>query len=130
LVDCCILGPIADTVDANGVFVVVVGDVAVLALIIVVVFVALSLPSRLPNVLARLRGLSHPPSITPMCFWLVVVYKILNGGHLRPSLYFIFVIFFVVQFATPKYEKHPPHTHHPGCASSSSSLLSLLPTIG
>jgi hypothetical protein len=28
---------------------------------------------RSPNVLARSRDLSHPPSITPTCFWLVLV---------------------------------------------------------
>ncbi len=63
---------LADSVGANGVFAVVVGDVAILAGLVVIVFVALSLPSRCPNVLARMRGLSHPPSITPRCFWLVV----------------------------------------------------------
>ncbi len=63
---------LADSVGANGVFAVVVGDVAILAVLVVVVFVALSLPSRCPNVLARMRGLSHPLSITPACFWLVV----------------------------------------------------------
>jgi hypothetical protein len=72
MVDCCILGPIADTVNANGVFVIVVGDVAILTVLIVVVFVALSLPSRSPNVLAWSRGLSHPPSVRSACFWLVV----------------------------------------------------------
>jgi hypothetical protein len=72
MVDCCVLGPIADTVDANGVFVVVVRDVTVLAVLVVVVFVALSLPSRSPNILVRSRGLSHPASVTPACFWLVV----------------------------------------------------------
>ena len=72
MVDCWVLGPIADTVNANGVFVVIIGDVAVLAVLVVVVFVALSLPSRSPNILARSRGLSHPPSVTPTCFWLVV----------------------------------------------------------
>jgi hypothetical protein len=96
------LGPIADTVDAKGVFVVVVGDVAILAVLVIDVFVALSLPSRSPNVLAWSRGLSHPPFVTPACFWLVVACKILNSGHLRPSSYFIFVILFVVQFAAPK----------------------------
>jgi hypothetical protein len=63
---------LADSVGANGVFAVVVGDVAILAVLVVVVFDALSLPSRCSNVLARMRGLSHPPSITPACFWLVV----------------------------------------------------------
>ena len=72
MVDCCVLGTVADTVDANGVFVVVVGDVAVFAKLVVVVFVALSLPSSSPNVLAWSRGLSHPPSVTPAYFWLVV----------------------------------------------------------
>jgi hypothetical protein len=71
-VDCCVLGPIANTVDASGVFVFIVQDVAILAVLVVVVFIALILPSRSPNVLARLHGLSHPPSITPACFWLVV----------------------------------------------------------
>jgi hypothetical protein len=65
------------------------------------------LPKRSPNVLARSCGLSNPPFITPACFWLVVACKILNGSHLRPSLYFIFVIFFVAQFAATKSEKHP-----------------------
>jgi hypothetical protein len=37
---------LADTVGANGVFVVVVGDVAVLTVLVVVIFVALSLPLR------------------------------------------------------------------------------------
>jgi hypothetical protein len=37
---------LADTVGANGVFVVVVGDVAILTVLVVIVFVALSLPSR------------------------------------------------------------------------------------
>ncbi len=63
---------LGDTVDANGVFVVIIKDVPVLAVLVVVVFIALSLPSRSPNVLARSRGLSHPPSVTPACFWLVV----------------------------------------------------------
>ncbi len=63
---------LANSVGANGVFAVVVGDVAILAVLVVVVFVALSLPSRCPNILAWMRGLSHPPSITPACFWLVV----------------------------------------------------------
>ncbi len=63
---------LADAVDANGVFVTIVGDDAVLAVLVVVVFVALSLPSRSPNVLARSRGLYYPPSVTPACFWLVV----------------------------------------------------------
>ncbi len=63
---------LADSIGANGVFAVVVGDVAILAVLVVVVFVALSLPSRCPNVLARMRGLFHPPSITPACFCLVV----------------------------------------------------------
>ncbi len=49
-----------------------VGDVAVLAVLVVVIFVTLSLPLRSPNVLARSCGLSHPPSITPVWFWLVV----------------------------------------------------------
>ncbi len=93
---------LADTVDANGVFLVVVEDVAALAILIIVVFVALSLPSRSPNVLARSRGLSHPPSVTPACFGWLLRDKILNGDHLRPSSYIIFVIFLVVQFAAPK----------------------------
>ncbi len=79
------------------------------------------LPSCSPNLLARSCGLCHPPSVTPACFWLVVACKISNGGHLRPSSDFISLIFFVVQFAAPKKEKHPPiHStpatrplHHP-----------------
>ncbi len=51
-----------------------VGDVAVLAVLVVIIFVALIvlLPSSSPNVLTRSCGLSYPPSITPVCFWLVV----------------------------------------------------------
>ncbi len=63
---------LADSVGANGVFAVVVGDVAILAVLVVVIFVALSLPSGCPDVLAWMRGLSHPPSITPAGFCLVV----------------------------------------------------------
>jgi hypothetical protein len=65
LVDCCVLGPIADTVHANGIFI-------VLTVLVVVIFVTLSLPSRSPNVLAWSRGLSHPPSTRPACFWLII----------------------------------------------------------
>jgi hypothetical protein len=57
---------------AAGVFVVIVGDVAVLAVLVVVIFVALVVDITLPNVLARSCGLSHPPSVMPACFWLVV----------------------------------------------------------
>ncbi len=49
-----------------------------------------------------------PPSSRPRVFgWLLRV-KYRTAGHLRPLLYFIFVIFFVAQFAAPKSEKHPP----------------------
>ena len=37
---------LADTAGSNGVFLIVVGDVAVLTVLVVVIFVALSLPSR------------------------------------------------------------------------------------
>ncbi len=63
---------LADIIDANGVFVIIVVYVAVLALLIVIIFVALRLPSCSPNVLAWSYGLSHPPSVTLVCFWLVV----------------------------------------------------------
>ncbi len=56
---------LADSVGTNGVFAVVVGDVAILAVLVVVVFVALSLPSRCPNVLARMRGLSATRNVIP-----------------------------------------------------------------
>jgi hypothetical protein len=107
-----------------------VGDVAVLAVLVVVIFVALVVAIALPK---RSRMVVRPmpsPSVTPVCFWLAVACKLLNSGHLRPLSGFISVIFFVVQFAAPKKEKHPPHTLHPGGACSPSSLLSLLPTIG
>jgi hypothetical protein len=107
-----------------------IGDVAVLAVLVVVIFVALVIAIALPK---RSRTIMWPmpsPSVMPACFWLFVACKISNGGHLRPSSDFISVFIFVVQFAAPKKEKHPPHTLHPGGACSPSSLLSLLPTIG
>jgi hypothetical protein len=33
---------LADTVNANGVFIVIIGDVAILAILVVVIFIALS----------------------------------------------------------------------------------------
>jgi hypothetical protein len=83
-------------------------DVAVLAVLVVVIFVALVVAIGLPK---RSRTVVRPmpsPSVTAACFWLVVACKISNGGHLRPLSDFISVIFFVVQFAAPKKEKHPP----------------------
>jgi hypothetical protein len=59
---------LADTVNANGVFVILVGDVTVLAVLVVAVFVALSLPSRFPNVLIWSHSLSRPPSVMLACF--------------------------------------------------------------
>jgi hypothetical protein len=128
---------LVNTVNANSVFVIVVGDVAILVVLIVIIAVALSkgllLPSRSPNVLA-----SHPPSVTP--FWLVVMCKKLNGGYLRPLLCFIFVFFVVVQFTTPKKGKHPPiHStpathplHHPSyrCRQLSAGCCVLRPNSG
>jgi hypothetical protein len=85
-----------------------VGDVAVLAVLLVVIFVALVVAITL---LKHSRTVVRPmpsPSVTPACFWLVVACKISNGGHLRPSSDFIPVLFFVIQLAAPKKEKHPP----------------------
>ena len=98
-----------------------VGDVAVLAVLAVVIFVALVIAIALPKRSCMVVRPMPFPSIMPACFWLVVVCKISNGGHLRPSSDFISVIFFVVQLAAPKKEKHPPvHStpaahalHHP-----------------
>ncbi len=61
-----------------------------------------SLPSRSPNVLARSCGLSHPPSVTPVCFWLVVEGKNIERRPSKAFVVFYFVVFFVVQFAAPK----------------------------
>jgi hypothetical protein len=106
-----------------------VGDVAILAVLVIVIFVALVVAIALPKRSCTVVRPMPSPSVTPACFWLVVACKISNGGHLRPLSDFISVIFFVVQFAAPKKEKHPPYTLHPGSACSPSSLLSLLPTI-
>jgi hypothetical protein len=66
--------------------------------------------------------LSHPPSITPVCFWLVAACKISNGSHLRPSS-FLFLYFFLSFNLLPQSKKNtPPYTLHPGRASSPSSL--------
>ncbi len=51
---------LANTVDANGIFVIVVGDVAFLAVLAVVIFVALSLPSRSPNACMVMRPIPSP----------------------------------------------------------------------
>ncbi len=55
----------------------------------------------LPSSHGRAAYLIPPPS-RPRVFGWLLRDKISNGGHLRPSSYFIFVIFFVVQFAAPK----------------------------
>jgi hypothetical protein len=70
----------------------------------------LSLPSHSLNVLAWLHGLSHPPSVMPACFWLVVVCKISNGGHLRPLLHYIFEIFSSFN-SPPRNKKNTPLIH-------------------
>jgi hypothetical protein len=136
---CTVVRPIPSPLHQACVFLVgccmkkikrLVGDVAILAILVVLIFVALVVAIALPKWSRKVVRpmLSH--SVTPACFWLVVACKILNGGHLRPLSDFISVIFFDVQFTAPKKEKHPPHTLHPGSACSPSSLLSLLPTIG
>ncbi len=84
----------------------------------------LLLPSCFPNVLAQSRGLSHQTSITPACFWLVVVGKISNGGHLRPSSYFIFVIVFCRSIRRPEIRKTPPPYTPPW-----PRILSIIPPI-
>jgi hypothetical protein len=68
------------------------------------------LPSPSPNVFALLCSQSYPSSITPMCFWLVVAFKISNSGHLRPLLYFIYVIFLSFNLL-PQNKKNIPHMH-------------------
>jgi hypothetical protein len=96
-------------------------DVAVLAVLVAVIFVALVVAIALPKRSCMVVWPMPSPSVTPACFWLVVVCKISNGGHLRPLSDFISVIFFVVQFAAPQKEKHPPRystlvahaLHHP-----------------
>ncbi len=52
-----------------------------------------SLPSRSPNDLARLRGLSHLPSVTPACFWLVVAWQ-----NFKPRPSKAFVVFYFCNF--------------------------------
>jgi hypothetical protein len=85
-----------------------VGDVTVLAVLIVFIFIALVVAIALPKRFCTAVRAMPSPSITPACFWLVVACKISNGGHLRPLSDFISVIFFVVQFAASKKGKHPP----------------------
>ncbi len=81
LCPCTVVGPIPFPLPHARVFLVgcrvkkierLVGDVAVLAVLVVVIFVALVVASRSPKVLARSCGLSHTPSVTPAWFWLVV----------------------------------------------------------
>jgi hypothetical protein len=84
-----------------------IGDVAVLAILVVVIFVALVVAIVLPKCSCMVVRPMPSPSIRLTCFWLVVACKISNGGHLRPLSDIISVIFFVVQFAAPKKEKHP-----------------------
>ncbi len=129
-------------VMANGILIVAVGDVTLLGMIQVpslslffdgLHFGTLNKPNTMescsPNVLARSCVVSHPPSITLACFWWFVVCKISNGGHLRPSSYFIFVFF--CSICRPKIRNiPPPYMLLPGHASSSSLLPLLQPTIG
>jgi hypothetical protein len=124
MVDCCILGSIADTVNANGVFVIVVGDVAVLAVLVVVVFVDLSLPSRSPNVLAWSRGLSHPPSAMPTCFWLVVAWQNIEPQPSKAFVVLYFCILFLSFNLPPRTKKTPPPYTPPR-----PRILSIIPPI-
>ncbi len=84
-----------------------------------------------PNVLARSRVLSHPSSVVPTRYWLVVMCKILNGGHLRPHR-ILFLYFCCCSICCPKQRNNTPHSLLPSGSSSPSSLPSpsLPPTIG
>jgi hypothetical protein len=60
-------------------------------------------------------------SFTPACFWLVVVFEILIGSHLRPRRFFYFY-FLLLSLPPQMMVWHPPHTFHPGRAPSPISL--------
>jgi hypothetical protein len=62
-------------------------------------FATKTMESHFPHALPLPNLIAFLSSFTPMCFWLVVAFKILIGSHLRPQR--LFVCFFVAQFATP-----------------------------
>jgi hypothetical protein len=60
-----------------------------------------------PNIPTQSRGLSHPSSIAPACFWLVIMSKILNGGHLQPR-HILFLESFHCSIHCPKQRNNTP----------------------
>ncbi len=73
----------------------------------------------LPNLLAFLFY------FTPMCFWLVVVFEILIGSHLRPRRFLL-----LLSLPPQMMVWCPPHMFRPGRAPSPISFLPQTPTFG
>ncbi len=71
---------------------------------------SLSLPCS-PNVLARSRGLSHPPSITPACFWLVVAWQNIERRPSKDFVVFYFFNFFCHSIHHSEIRKTTPPIH-------------------
>ena len=78
--------------------------------------------SHFPHTSRLLHLPSILPSIAAACFWLVVVYKILFGGHLRPRRIFT-ILFFVTFFAAPIQWQNALHIHSAAAACLSQCLL-------
>ncbi len=76
------------------------------------------LPPRSPR---RSQLPSFTSFVAPACFWLVVVWFLFVGCHLRPWRVFV-VGFFLHRFAAPSEETTPPHTFRPSHLSSSMPL--------
>jgi hypothetical protein len=78
---------------------------------------------RSPNVPAQSCDLSHPPYVTPACFWLVVVCKITNGGYVRPH-HIKFLYFFCLSIhRLEQRDKTPTYTLPRPC------VLIIIPSI-
>ncbi len=69
------------------------------------------LSSCSPIVLARSCGLSHPPSVTPACFWLVVARKKIKRQPSKAFIVFYFCNFFSLFNSPPQNMKNTPPLH-------------------
>jgi hypothetical protein len=77
---------------------------------------------RPPCTPRRSRIISYPSPIAPACFWLVVVWHSLSGGHLRTQLYFFFQLLSSINSTAKKWQgvyptRSAPAVSPPQCPS-------------
>ncbi len=72
-----------------------------------------TIKSRSPHAPRRSRLMSHLFPIKPMCFWLVVTFLFVFGGHLRPWCIFIPDVFHCSIWWPKQQDNLPPHRDCP-----------------